>query len=80
MISEKLVDGSGPKAYSEQGYIKLEASRVPQGSFLGLVPIYVFINDLDVELEGVLRKFADDTKLGGTADTTESGETLQRNL
>ncbi|KAJ7397320.1 rna-directed dna polymerase from mobile element jockey-like [Pitangus sulphuratus] len=38
----------------------------------------VFINDLDVELEGILSKFADDTKVRGTVNFLEGNEVLQR--
>ncbi|KAJ7405739.1 rna-directed dna polymerase from mobile element jockey-like [Willisornis vidua] len=40
----------------------------------------MFINDLDTELEGILSKFADDTKLGGALDSLKGREALQGDL
>uniref|UniRef100_A0A803T2T7 Reverse transcriptase domain-containing protein n=1 Tax=Anolis carolinensis TaxID=28377 RepID=A0A803T2T7_ANOCA len=40
----------------------------------------IFINDLDKGLEGTIIKFADDTKLGGTANTPEDRSRIQNDL
>jgi len=46
----------------------------------GPVLLDIFINDLDTGVECILRNFAYDTKPGGTFDSMQAQEVLQRDL
>jgi len=47
---------------------RMVTSRVPQGSILGPVLFFIFINDPDAALVNSILKFGDDTKLFGKAN------------
>ena len=53
---------------------------VPWGLLLNLVLFNIFISHLDEGIESTLSEFAEDTELGGVADTLEGFATIQPDL
>ena len=55
-------------------------SSVPHGSLLGPLFFVIYVNDLDENIEGMVSKFADDTKISGVVDSEEGYLRLKQDL
>lgn len=56
------------------------SSDVPQGLVLDPLLFVVYINNLDVNLQGMVSKFADYIKVAGIVDSESSCQKVQQDL
>ncbi|KAF4795575.1 hypothetical protein TURU_091830 [Turdus rufiventris] len=63
----------------KEGVVKITAVKIVKCLYIiviGAMPVYIFIDDLDEWIEPTISRFADDTKLGESADLLEGRRAL----
>eukprot|EP00061_Rhincodon_typus_P007614 g29472.t1 len=53
---------------------------MPEWSVLGLLLFVIYINDSDKNVQSMISKFVDDTKIGGIVDSEKGYQKLQQDL
>ena len=64
----------------QRRHLHIMTSGVPQGSALGPLLFVVYVNDLEENVAGLISKFADNTKIGGVADSEEDCQRIQQDI
>lgn len=75
MAGKKWIDGR-----TQRLGVKSSCYLCSPGLSFGLVLLNIFIDDLDLGIEGTLSKFAENTTLGGSVDLLEDRKALQRGM
>ena len=70
------MDGTFQRVVVSRSISRLVMSSVPQRSILGPMLFNIFINSKDSGIKCIHSKFADDTKLSGTDDTTKGRDVI----
>ena len=79
-MDEELAPGPSPQTGGQCLNVWVEIIGVPPGVGARPVTLNIFISDTDSRIKCTLRKFLDDIKLCGVANTPEGQVAIQRDL